>query len=104
MIRCMRLELQNNYLPLSGTNYDTKFLCRHSNQVLIQETATGRYLRQDGFWTANREFASGFCSSATAIEQVQRLNLGSVQLVLARNIEICEVIPMIAGDSVQPLT
>ena len=80
-------------------NYDTQFLSQSSTKVLIQMTATRRYLGTGGLWLEDIEQARTYRSGSAAMEEVGRLNLGKVQLVLVRNIKVCEVIPvsMMAG-------
>lgn len=79
----MKLEPQTNRIPQATINHDTRFL--------IQETATGRYLRKDGFWTGDRERATAFCSDKTALAQVEQLKLPLVHLVLSQGNEAGEV-------------
>ena len=87
-------KTQTTQLPSKAMNYDTQFLSQSSTKVLIQRTATRRYLGSSGLWIEDIEQARAYRSGSAAMEEVGRLNLGKVQLVLIRNIKVCEVIPV----------
>lgn len=72
--------------------YDTQFLRRRRSKVIIQESATRRYLSHTGVWVADIEEAMTFQSGSKAVEHALRLKLTHVQLILTRDITTSEVI------------
>lgn len=84
-----------NQLSANGiADCNTEFLSRHSTKVIIQETATRRYLNGSGLWTATPNQAMTFHSGSAAMEHVRQLKLANVQLVLTRAITVSETIPV----------
>ena len=90
----MKPTLSNHDAPASGPNFDTEFLRRHSTSVVIQESATRRYLTPAGLWSNSRDQACTFRSGSAAMEQVKQQKLTQVRLVLTRDITFSEVIPV----------
>lgn len=81
---------QNN--QLAGMN--TEFLSRRSTKVLIQESATRRYLSNAGLWTGELTQAMSFPSGSAAMTYLTQKKLANVRLVLSRDINVQEVIPV----------
>ena len=77
-----------------GVKLNTQFLRRNSSKVLIQEASTGRYWQSTGVWTSDVDKATTFRTCSAALEQATHLKLQNVQLILAREIKECEVIPI----------
>lgn len=90
----MQSTLPNYDAPASGASYDTEFLSRHSTKVVIQESATRRYLAPTGLWTNSLEQARTFRSGSAAMEHVKQLKLTQVRLVLTRAFTVSEIIPV----------
>jgi hypothetical protein len=80
--------------PKAGVKFDTQYLRRHFSKVVIQESATGRFWQNAGFWTTDLEKATSFQTCSAALEQATHLKLQNVQLVLTREIKECEIIPL----------
>lgn len=82
--------------PLPGVaDCDTEFLSRQSTRVTIQETATRRYLSNNGLWTAKLDQAMTFRSGSAAMEHLSQRNLKNIRLVLTRDITVSEIIPVL---------
>lgn len=81
-------------VPGDLASYDTQYLRRRSTKVIIQEMATRRYLSEKGVWIPDIKQAMTFQSGSKAVEQVTKLKLSNVQLILTRDIRASEVIPM----------
>ncbi len=90
----MKPTLSNHDAPASGHSFDTDFLRRHSTKVVIQETATRRYLTAAGLWNISRDQACTFRSGSAAMEAVKQQKLTQVRLVLTRDITFSEIIPV----------
>jgi hypothetical protein len=90
----MKPTLSNPDAPASGASFDTEFLSRNSTKVVIQETATRRYLTAAGLWGNSLDQACTFRSGSAAMEQVKHRKLTQVRLVLTRDITFSEIIPV----------
>ena len=83
----------NQAAPASAAGYDTNLLNHHATKVLIQETATRRYLTVAGVWTVQPELAMAFRSGSSATEHMTRNKLTNVRLVLTRTTTVSEGSP-----------
>lgn len=84
----------NSDADTSIAGHNTEFLSRQSMKVMIQDSATRRYLTPNGIWTTEPSQALTFRSGSTAMAHVSHKKLSRVQLVLTRAITVSEVIPV----------
>ncbi|MCO5053606.1 MAG: hypothetical protein M9920_15105 [Verrucomicrobiae bacterium] len=78
----------------AAASCDTEFLSRQATKVIIQDSATRRYLTATDLWTPQPEAARAFRSGSAAVEHVTQKGLKHVNLVLIRAITVSEVIPI----------
>ena len=99
MLPGVNLEYLKKRISQKVIVYESTFRNGSPEQALIQDSVTGAYLGNGGLWTMDREIAIGFRSGLTALQRARKLNLKNLQLVLTHGSEICEVIPVMNGDS-----
>lgn len=90
----MKTVPPSQHIPTGVADCNTEFLSRRSTKVVIQETATRRYLDGNGLWTAALNLAKTFQSGSAAMEHARQLKLSNVQLVLTRAFTVSETIPV----------
>jgi hypothetical protein len=90
----MKTVSSSQRIPNRITDCNTEFLSRRSTKVIIQETATRRYLDGHGLWTATLNQAITFQSGSAAMEHARQHKLSNVQLVLTRAFTVSETIPV----------
>lgn len=77
-----------------GAESAAQVLTQPATKVMIQETPTRRYLRNSGFWTPDIQKATVFDNESAAIETANKQELKNVQLVLSRDSNGSEVLPI----------
>lgn len=64
------------------------------NEIHIRSNATGRYLDPDGRWSARRDNARHFPTSADARDWCAQECLVNVEIVVVRDALICMRVPV----------